>query len=141
MDISIACSVDPRDRDSGSEPVVATTRRRAHREHHKRQPRLGQLQFGRVNRSTPSSARSALGGCQLTRAFKSRGDRLQRVTRLDLRVPPLDRRTAPMPCRRRRARPARSAFSIVEPRAVDRLERQLRTGTAPRMRCRARPPP
>ena len=66
-----------------------------------------------------------LGGRQLTRLEAGR-DRLQRMARGDLRLPPSVGELTDAPGSPPRAPAARSAFSSVEPRLVDRLERQLR---------------
>ena len=91
--------------------------------HDVRQPRLGQLQFGGVNRRAIACA--CRGRRQLAR-LETGGDRLQRMTRLDLRVTPLVRVLADALARRRRAPRRAPAFSMSSRALVDRLERQLR---------------
>src|SRR5581483_10117682 len=91
--------------------------------HHEWNPRIRQLQFGRVKRCRHRTI--AFGLRELTR-FESRGDLLQRVTRFDLRVPAsIDEWTGR--CRQLRD-PRRLSIGLehFEPRLIDRLERQLK---------------
>ena len=84
-----------------------------------------------------ASARIAGASC---RAFEAGGDLLQRVARRDLRVAPLVHVLADA-LDRRCARTGPLDLEHLEPRAVDRLERQLRLEARVGTRCPAPRPP